>query len=203
MRTPSWLLNPSSKRAARGRARPRPAAARFRPRLEALEDRAVPSASLTILEVTSVADSGKGTLRDAILQAAKANPSKAYEIDITVAGTILLESALPDLANNPITIKGLGTDKTLVQRDTLAAPFRVLRVAAGETAALSALAIAQGNAGGGAGGAIDNFGSLTLDGCALSGNKAASGGAVANEAGALLTVTGTSFSGNTASLYGG
>jgi predicted outer membrane repeat protein len=198
----SWLRKLTSNRAPRGRTPHRPASPRFRPRLEALEDRTVPSSGLTTLTVTSLADSGKGTLRDAILHADKGPSSKTYEIDIAVAGTILLESSLPDLANT-ITINGVGTNQTLIQRDTLAAPFRILTVDAGQTAALSALSIAQGNAGSGDGGAIDNFGALTLTNCALYANTAGQGGAVCNEAGATLTVTGTSFTGNSASGYGG
>lgn len=195
----SWLRNPSPTCTPQGRGRRRPAAPRFRPHLEALEGRAVPSA--TVLKVTSLADSGHGTLRDAILTADQ-HTNKTYEIDILVAGTILLESSLPDLANT-ITIKGLGTGQTLLQRDTLAAPFRILTVDAGRTAVLSGLGITNGDAGGGSGGAIDNFGNLTLDGCALSGNRAASGGAVENEAGASLTATSTNFSSNQAGTYTG
>jgi predicted outer membrane repeat protein len=192
----SWLRNHFTKRAPRRRARRRPSAARFRPRFEALESRIVPSSGPTILTVNSLADSsnGKGsnlTLRDAISQADK-NTNKTYEIDIAVAGMITLESSLPDLANN-ITIVGLGTGKTVIQRDTVQAPFRIVTVDAGETVALSGLTITEGNAGSGNGGAIDNFGNLTLTSCALSVNSAASGGAVANETGASLTVTGSTF----------
>jgi predicted outer membrane repeat protein len=196
----SWMRNPSSKRAPRRPAQHRPAAARFRPQFEALEDRTVPSGGPTILKVTSLGDSGKGTLRDAILQVDK-NAAKTYEIDITVVGTILLESSLPDLAS-PISLVGLGTGQTLIQRDTLAVPFRLLTVDASQTAALSGLTMAQGYAGSGVGGAIDNLGILTLTNCALSGNTASAGGAVANEAVATLTVSGSSFAGNSASNTG-
>src|SRR5262245_45090552 len=91
----------------KGRTRPSHAAAwRLRgTRLacEQLEDRTVPSGGLTILKVTSLNDSGKDTLREAILQADKGNSSKTYEIDIVVTGTILLKSSLPHLAK-PISI---------------------------------------------------------------------------------------------------
>src|SRR5262249_15334855 len=53
----------------------------FRPQLERLEDRTVPSSGPTILKVTSLADSGKDTLRDAILRADKGPSAKTYEID--------------------------------------------------------------------------------------------------------------------------
>src|SRR5258708_7206107 len=64
MHVPSWLRplatrsNPIRKR----RAQPRPA---FRPRVERLEDRAVP----TVYTVTNTGDGGAGALRQAILDA--------------------------------------------------------------------------------------------------------------------------------------
>src|SRR5437879_6276079 len=61
-----WLRTLRSARLSR-RTEPSRPAPRFRPRLEALEDRAVP-AQLS-LTVSSLADSGAGTLRAAILTA--------------------------------------------------------------------------------------------------------------------------------------
>jgi hypothetical protein len=61
----SRLRDRKSNGSTRGRARHRPAAPRFRPQLEALEDRVVPST----LTVTNTADSGPGSLRLAILDA--------------------------------------------------------------------------------------------------------------------------------------
>ena len=134
----------------------------FRPRLEGLEDRALPSTTLT---VSSLADSGKDTLRSAI-QTADQHPDKTYTINISVAGAISLKSSLPDLAGD-ITINGQDTIHTLIQRDALAAPFRIVTVGGGFKATLSKLAIAQGNAGSGNGGAIDNRGTLILTDCSL------------------------------------
>src|SRR5262249_45194004 len=59
----SWLRNQTSNRAPKGRAQHRPP--RFRPRLEALEDRSLPS-TLTVL---NSADSGPGSLRAEITAA--------------------------------------------------------------------------------------------------------------------------------------
>jgi predicted outer membrane repeat protein len=192
----SWLRNCTSNRSPGQRAQQRPTALPFRPRLEALEDRAVPSTGPTILSVTSRADSGKDTLRDAVLKANK-HADRNYEIDILVTERILLESALPGLAGN-VTIKGLGTGMTLIERDARAGPFRILTVDTGATAALSGLAMAQGDAGSGNGGAIDNRGNLTLTSCSLCSNSAANGGAIENESGASLTASATAFSGNQA-----
>jgi predicted outer membrane repeat protein len=180
--------------------RPQSARRSFRLDLEALEDRTLPS--VVNLVVDSLSDTGKGTLRGAIQQANKGKSTNTYEIDIVVPGAIQLESSLPDLAN-PITIKGLGLGTTALLRDTHAAPFRLITVDAGKTAAMSGMQLGQGNAGTANGGAIDNFGTLTLDTCSLTGNMAASGGAVVNEAGATLIVTNTGFTGNAAGTYTG
>jgi parallel beta-helix repeat protein len=72
----------------------------FVPRLEALEDRWLPSIS-----VTSVADSGTGSLRDAINQA---NLQPGSTIDFTMLGpgthTINVASTLPDITAAGVTI---------------------------------------------------------------------------------------------------
>ncbi|QEH35757.1 hypothetical protein OJF2_43140 [Aquisphaera giovannonii] len=84
---------------------PRRARNRRRPAIEALETREVLSALYT---VTSVADGGAGSLRDAINQANALTPGTAATIDFSIASgaqTIELGSALPKLAN-PITIDG-------------------------------------------------------------------------------------------------
>src|SRR5262249_5485086 len=121
-----WLRNRTFARTSRVCAQHQRAGRRFRPAFEVLEDRTVPSGVLSTLKGTSLADSRNGTLREAILTADK-HLNKAYEIDIVVPGTILLKSSLPDLANT-ITIKGLGTSQTLIQRDLLAASCRILTV---------------------------------------------------------------------------
>ncbi len=205
----SWLRNrtPSGSR-GRG-ARGRSVARRFHACFEALEDRVVPSNGPTILKVTDLSDSAKANinnLRNAI-QAADKDTNKTYEIDITTSGPITLESPLPDLANN-ITIKGLGIGSpyTTIQRDTAPGTpsFRIFTVDAGNTVVLSGMTIANGNTGRlGAGGGIDNLGSLTLTNCLLVNDTAVVGGAVSNEDGANLTVNGSGFFGNHASGSGG
>ncbi len=61
--------------------------------VECLEERTL----LSTWPVTTLADSGAGSLRSAIDQANMTQG--ASSIDIQVAGTITLESALPDLTN--------------------------------------------------------------------------------------------------------
>ena len=90
--------------------------ARRRLSLECLEDRAM--LSTIVLAVTTLSDSGVGTLRDAITKA-DADTANQYVIKFSVSlpGTIDLKSALPDL-NNDIDIEGLGASDLTVQRDS-------------------------------------------------------------------------------------
>jgi predicted outer membrane repeat protein len=179
--------------------------ARQRPMLECLEDRAL--LSTIPITVSSLADSGGGTLRSAIA-AADMGSTNNYVINIKTPGTITLESALPDLGNN-ITILGLGACTSTVQRDTsLSTPFRIFTVDAGETVKISGLTIAGGTLSpfpreNGAG--IDNSGTLTVSNCVFSGNSdfRDDGGGIFNESGGTLTVSGSSFTGNGARFSGG
>src|SRR3954452_19692919 len=81
----------SSRRAARESSRHREP---FRPRLEALEGRSVP----TVFPVTTLADGGLGSLRQAILDA-NGTPGDDT-ITFEVSGTIRLAGSLPDLSSN-------------------------------------------------------------------------------------------------------
>jgi len=121
---PSTLFDAySSRRRRRRRARGSPF------RLEVLEDRTAPA----VFPVTSLADGGPGTLRQAIL-AANATPGDDA-ITFGVTGTINLASALPDLSTN-IDIQGPGANLLTVRRDT-GGYYRVFAVASGATVTLS------------------------------------------------------------------
>src|SRR5688572_2747413 len=77
--------------------------------------------------VTSSADSGPGSLRQAITQA-NATPG-THTINISTAGAIELLSALPELRAN-VTIVGPGRDELAVRRSTSApTAFRIFTVA--------------------------------------------------------------------------
>src|SRR5262245_25880389 len=107
-----WLRNRTLNRGSKVRVSRR-TGPRFRPRLEALDDRVVPSqVSLT---VTSLADSGAGTLRAAILTADAGSHSDKFTIGFAVSGTIDLQSPLPDL-DNSITVQGPGASSLTVER---------------------------------------------------------------------------------------
>ena len=85
---------------------------------------------------------------------------------------------------------------------------RIFRNATGSNAVLQSLVIRNGNGNSsylpGYGGAIINYGTLSIGSSTLSGSVAAThGGAVANQAGGTLTVSGTTLSGNSAASAGG
>jgi hypothetical protein len=199
---PSWLRSRTTHPVPRRRGSPLPVGARFRPWLEALEDRCLPSQ--IGLTVTSLADSGPGTLRAAILAADAGSPSDKFTIGFAVTGTIDLQSPLPDL-NNSISIQGPGASSLTVER---AAGFTfasaIVTVDAGRTAGLSGLTIANGNAGG----IFNNGGTLTVLNCAVLNNSQVFGplgGGITNafESGATLTIRGCLVSGNTATVGAG
>jgi hypothetical protein len=167
-----------------------------RPRLEALENRWLPSQ--VGLTVTSLADSGTGTLRAAILTADAGSPSDKFTIGFAVNGTINLQSPLPDL-DNSIAIQGPGASSLTVERATGALfGTAIVTVEAGQTASLSGLTVANGNAGG-----IENNGTLTVANSAVLSNSARRGGGIANEVGGTLTLTASTVSGKSATFGGG
>jgi hypothetical protein len=196
----SWLrsLRPSRRNCPAGRSR---AAPRCRPRLEALEDRAVP-AQIT-LTVSSLADAGPDTLRAAIL-AATGKPSDQFTINVSVKGTIDLQSPLPDLAAS-ISVQGPGRDSLTVERAATASfTSAIVTVDADQTVSLAGLTIADGNAGG----IRNNGGTLTVTNCAVVNNTGVNeplggrGGGIRNSGGSLM-VSGSTVSGNSAADGGG
>jgi predicted outer membrane repeat protein len=194
----SWLGKrqgsaPSGRR--HGPLRKRPG---YRPLLESLEDRWLPSQ--VGLAVSSLADSGPGTLRAAILTADAGSHSDKFTIGFAVTGTIDLQSPLPDL-NNSITVQGPGASSLTVERAAGASfASAIVTVDSGQTASLSGLTIANGNDGG-----VFNNGTLTVSACTITGNSVplfGQGGGILNCEGAL-TVSGSMISGNSAYVGGG
>jgi predicted outer membrane repeat protein len=179
--------------------RPRPDR-RFHPRLEALEERAVPAQ--IFLTVSTLADSGSGSLRAAILSATGSHSDK-FTIGFGVTGTIDLQSPLPHLSGS-IAIQGPGASQLTVERAASASfTSAIVSVDAGQTASLSGLTIARGSAGG-----IFNLGTLTVANSAVVNNSAGTvpgtgGGGILNASGGVLTLSGSIVSGNTAWGGGG
>lgn len=142
------------------------------------------SAEAATFTVTTVADSGSGSLRQAMLDAGAA--AGDHTITLTLAGTITLASALPALANNT-TVQGPGTNLVTISGN---GAVRVFTVSAGTTCTVSGLTIANAYAMGYSNGAaIANAGRLTILACALVHNTNAGGwgGAVFNSGSLAIT----------------
>src|SRR5262245_19391418 len=134
---------PSSQRLRRGRS--------FQPRLEALEART----ALSTLTVVSGADSGPGSLRDAVASAASGD---TIVFDASLRGaTIGLTSGELNVTKN-LTILGLGAGRLTIDGG---ASSRLFEVGPGVSLSLSGLTLADGQAD--VGGGVFNAGSLTLD----------------------------------------
>ena len=138
------------------------------PGCEILEDRLV--LSQIGLTVSSLADSGTGSLRAAILAADAGRASDKFTIGFAVTGAINLQSPLPDL-NNTIAIQGPGAGSLTVQRDA-GYSFAVGDLHRGRRPDREPLR-PDDRRGGNDGGASTTVGTLTISGSTLSGNSAA------------------------------
>jgi hypothetical protein len=149
--------------------------------------------------VTSLADSGYGSLRQAILNADQAGGDNT--ITFAVTGTLTLESALPDLSTN-LTIKGPGAGSLTVERDWSSGTpaFGVLTVDANTTVSVSGMTLTNGSSVYG-GGIFNNGGTLTVQSCSIARNAAWRGGGILNFG--SLTVSASTLSGNSADNDGG
>jgi uncharacterized repeat protein (TIGR01451 family) len=195
----------------------RPASIRprkFRPVLEALEDRLVP----TTFNVTSLADSnvaGSGSLRAAI-SASNATPGP-NTINILTPGPYALtlngtatDNSAGELAilNNDVTILNQSGGTVTIDAGGLTTPERVFDISpTGGTinVTLTGVTIQGGNTTANGGGILVNGSSnLTLNNDIVQNNTAGNGGGINDFGGAgTLTVTNSTVSGNSASGIAG
>lgn len=146
------------------------------------------NAGATIRTVTSLADSGAGTLRDTIAASA-ANDTIVF----SVSGTITLTSGGLVIGRN-LTITGPGAASLILSGNSAG---RVLNISSGINVTLSGLTIANGFVPGfDYGGGILDYGNLTLVNCQTRNNDAKFGSGICVKLGAGLTATNCCFNDN-------
>jgi hypothetical protein len=141
--------------------------------------------------VTNLSDSGAGSLRQAIADAAPASI-----ITFGVSGTITLTSG-ELVVNKDLSIVGPGAANLSISGNTtIALSSRVINNSAHLT--ISGLTILHGDAGVGSGGGLLNAGTgvLTIANSVITANSAQKGGGVFNSAGGQLQVTNSTLSAN-------
>ena len=168
--------------------------------------------------VTNSADSGPGTLRSAITNAAS---GAVITFDPSLSGaTITLSNTLT--INTNLTIDASALPGGLQINGNGSVFFQIFNVASSITVFLNSLTITNAGNGGIAnygiltlnnctlsgnnaftgGGGIYNGGTLSMNKCTLSGNSAVYGGGIWNDIGGTLTMNQCTLSGNSA-VYGG
>jgi len=150
----------------------------------------------TTFTVSNLNDTGLGSLRQAIADAnagAGATAGSPHIIDITVAGTIFVNTALDNITNH-VTINSHSTGSR-IERAT-ANLHRVFTISGAFTVELNGLIIANGNPGAAnPGGGIYNGGAtLTLKNCLIDGNN--SGLAAGGNGGGIYQASGSIFINN-------
>ncbi len=144
--------------------------------------------------VTNNADSGAGSLRQAIVDAnATTGVADKINFDLGSAATITLTSSLPPITDGAgLTIDGGSADITISGDNQ----YHVFEVGSGAKLTLSNLTVAHSTAF--RGGGIHNSGTLTVSNSTLSDNRAGgAGGGIYNLAG-TVTVSNSTLSGNSA-----
>jgi hypothetical protein len=160
--------------------------------LEALEPRRLLSTDI----VTSLNDSGAGSLRQT-LSAAAAGDTIEFASSLS-GGSIYLSSGQLSITQS-VTIAGPAGGITINALDTSS----VFNIASGVNAAILGVTITSGDAGSrGDGGDIYNSGSLTLTGDTISSGFAELGGGLYNNGGSV-TIGSSTFSGSEAEQQGG
>jgi hypothetical protein len=164
-------------------------------------------ASAGTITVTSTADSGANTLRQALNDA---NDGDTIDFNLTYPATITLTSGELVVFNKSITISGPGANHLAVDGNAQSRVFYVNSVD-GKNVTIDGLTITNGFSQ--YGGGIVNDGeyqdqtTLTITNCTVSGNSAgiAGGGilTIGFLGGATLTVTNCTVSGNSAGVSGG
>ena len=193
---------------------PNPAEATETARLNVVPSAAVyvvgasPNATVTISAnsflVTTTADSGTGSLRQAVLNANALGGNPTITFDAGVTGTIALTSG-ELLVSQGMTIQGPGANVLSVSGSDAS---RIFTINASSNVVISGLTLTNGHSVGsgndGAGGAIfAGSGGLALDSCQISNNVSDTfGGAIAVFHSNPVNISNSTISGNTANSPG-
>ena len=125
-----------------------------------------------VREVTSVADSGAGTLRQAMLDANSGDMITFASPLFDSPQIIFLETELPTILNEDLAIQGPGADLLTLRRADDAPEFRLFFVNTFDASlTISGMTVSNGVAEFD-GGAIQSLGGLTLSHVRISGNRA-------------------------------
>jgi hypothetical protein len=180
-------------------------------RLEALEDRTVPS-TFTVTNNLDTGVAGDGSLRGEIAAAASGD---TINFDPSLAGQTITLTGGELAISKSLDIKGLGPDQLTISGNNAS---RIFDISAGATLTLAGMTMANGLANGSAavvassGGAILDFGTLTLSNDVLFNNQAIGdastsplarpgasfGGGLANFGTGTLTISNSAFINNLA-----
>jgi hypothetical protein len=151
-----------------------------------------------VATVTSNADAGTGSLRDALFDA---DPGATIVFNLACPTTIVLTSGPLTIAKS-VSIVGPGARCLAISGNSASRVFAISE--AGTDVGISGLTIAQGRATGGGG--LQNQGAnLTLTNVAVVGNNAqgGAGGGIDHEVGGTLAITGSTIAGNQNTFRGG
>jgi hypothetical protein len=144
--------------------------------------------------VNSAADTGPGTLRQALVDALAMTGPQTIQVILEPGTVIELGSALPEITKS-LAIEGNGVILTRAASWTASsATSQLLCINTGEVV-IRRLHFKDGLATS-SGGAIVNYGILTLESCIFSGNRTTSGIGGALYSGNTLTIRGCTFYGN-------
>ncbi|HBB95950.1 MAG TPA: hypothetical protein DC054_11225, partial [Blastocatellia bacterium] len=148
--------------------------------------------------VTTNADNGPGSLREAILNACPGS-TITFDPALTSNGSATIELTSSELAiDKNLTITGPGANVLSIMRSSIGGTpnFRLLNITSGNTVSISGLTVSNGVGTNGCnsssdGGAIYNQANLTLKNMIVTDNSAETGGGISNFSGALTIINST------------
>lgn len=167
-----------------------------------------PNAAVSTL-VTTLLDSGFGSLRLAVANASFVPGPNTVTFATNLSGGLIVLSSAQIGIDDPSGVTITATNLPLGLTISGGTSRRIFRVAPGSTVALDTLHLTGGSIASGSGvegadgGAILNYGNLTVNRCTFSGNAARFGGAIDCESPGTLTLDHCTLTANSATVFGG